>query len=214
MKKLSIALSLVLCAVLLFALGAVALAADGEAPASVLAGEYELYSTNYNYGEEVNGVKLALDVELDPETVSAEDFQVYTMSGTRKSLRTITGIEVDGNTVMISVKVNGSAVNINATTTYHFDLVGSVTDSEGVVYASDSFECVGQVNPAIDRFIEGETEHMKYRLFVPEDKDGESAPLLVWLHGGGEFGTENRAQLSAAEATNYANGLSLSEVPK
>ncbi|MBE6948340.1 MAG: hypothetical protein E7456_00655 [Ruminococcaceae bacterium] len=199
MKKLSIALSLILCAVLLFAFGSTAMAADA------LAGEYTLYSTNYIYGEEVHTIGLTTDVELDPETVAAEDFEIYTVSCGRKSLKTINSVVVEGNTVTIEIGITGSGVNIDADTAYNFDLVGSVTDKAGKEYNADSFTFAAQVNPAIDQFIEGETENMKYRLFVPEDKDGESAPMLVWLHGGGEFGTENRAQLSASSPTNYAN---------
>ena len=92
-KKLSLILTLVMCAVLIFAIGATALAVDEEVPVEEekveLAGEYILHSTNYIYGEEVDSVEIKLNVELDPETVAKEDFEFYTMSRNRKSQRTI-----------------------------------------------------------------------------------------------------------------------------
>jgi len=37
---------------------------------------------------------------------------------------------------------------------------------------------------------------IRYRLFVPEDTSGGPLPLVVYLHGGGGGGTDNRAQLT------------------
>jgi predicted peptidase len=167
-----------------------------------LDGEYYIHSTNYAYGEEADSFEIILDTEIDPDSVEKEDFEVYTVSRNRKSQRTIEDVVVDGDTITVYVGKTGSGVNSNAGSTYYIDLVGDIDDVNGAVYNADNFVFAGQINPAIDQFIEGETEHMKYRLFVPETEGKK--PLIIWLHGGGEFGTDNRIHLAASNPTNYA----------
>ncbi|AOZ88925.1 peptidase [Bacillus xiamenensis] len=47
-------------------------------------------------------------------------------------------------------------------------------------------------------FLSFEYEGMPYRLYIPKDrKQGKSYPLVLFLHGGGERGTDNQKQLLA-----------------
>ncbi|MDT8860827.1 chitobiase/beta-hexosaminidase C-terminal domain-containing protein [Alkalihalobacillus sp. MEB130] len=49
-----------------------------------------------------------------------------------------------------------------------------------------------------DQFLEFEYNKMPYRLYVPENYDPSvSYPLVLFLHGGGERGTDNNRQLTA-----------------
>ena len=203
-KKLSIALSLVLCAVLFFALGTAVFAADAE---PVLSGDFTLYSTVYYWGEEVNTIEVDLDTALDASSVAIEDFEVRSESlnwqGRPQVINyTVNSVAVDGKKLTIGLDLCGTGVNKGAVDAYKVDLVGSVTAGD-VTYAKSDLKCVAQVNPQVDRFLEGATENTRYRLFVPETE--EAAPMLVWLHGGGEFGTDNRIHIACSTAVNYAD---------
>lgn len=46
----------------------------------------------------------------------------------------------------------------------------------------------------------GERRVINYRLFVPDVKPGRNYPLIVWLHGYGEHGTDNANQLKYLDA--------------
>lgn len=67
----------------------------------------------------------------------------------------------------------------------------------------------GRVIPLIDdfdlsgRFMKGDMT-MSYASFAPEEKKVK-APLLIWLHGGGEGGTDPSIPLIGNRAANYAS---------
>ncbi|MFS4417748.1 prolyl oligopeptidase family serine peptidase [Maribacter sp. 2307ULW6-5] len=66
-----------------------------------------------------------------------------------------------------------------------------------------------RLRPQIDRFdlsgtfSLGKTK-LTYAHFVPEERSGKK-PLIIWLHGGGEGGTDPSIALAANKATNYAS---------
>ena len=203
-KKLSLVLTLALCVVLIFSLAAVSLAADDEpAPVSALDAEYKFYATNYDWGEEVDSIEFTTAVELDPATVSVEDFKVFSSGWGGENVRTLSNLTVDGKTVKFDTSITGSAVNSNHENTYKIALIGTVADKDGKEYNALNLTYTGIVNPAIDQLGYGKTEHMNYRFFAPENAGDKALPLIVWLHGGGEFGDDNRIHLACAAATNY-----------
>ena len=60
--------------------------------------------------------------------------------------------------------------------------------------------CAGQgvVDGFIGRIYRSGPQSMPYRLFVPPGyKQDMQYPLVLWLHGAGGAGTDNRAQISA-----------------
>lgn len=71
------------------------------------------------------------------------------------------------------------------------------------------FEAKGYIHLEVDEFETGavtDADGYKtdYRLYVPEGWEGQSLPLVIWLHGGGERGDNNFTQLSANRgALNY-----------
>ena len=118
-KKLSIALSLVLCAVLFFALGTLALATEAEPAEPVLSGEFTLYSTVYYWGEEVNTIEVDLDAALDASSVAIEDFAVKSVSldwrGKEQIINyTVNSVAVDGKKLTIGLDLSGTGVNKGA----------------------------------------------------------------------------------------------------
>lgn len=69
---------------------------------------------------------------------------------------------------------------------------------------------VGRITPLVGRFdVSGKFVHdsgvtLAYASFAPPTRD-RKAPLLIWLHGGGEGGTDPRIPLLANRAANYAS---------
>ncbi len=68
----------------------------------------------------------------------------------------------------------------------------------------------GRVTPLVDRFdVSGKFVHdsgvtLSYASYAPATKD-RKAPLLIWLHGGGEGGTDPTIPLLANRAANYGS---------
>jgi predicted esterase len=69
---------------------------------------------------------------------------------------------------------------------------------------------VGRISPLVDRFdASGRYVHdsgvkLSYASFAPKARRGK-APLLIWLHGGGEGGIDPTIPLLANRAANYAS---------
>lgn len=70
---------------------------------------------------------------------------------------------------------------------------------------------VDRIHPIVDGFhLDGVFEHenairLTYAWFEPELPPSGKAPLLIWLHGGGEGGTDPTIPLLANRAANYAS---------
>jgi poly(3-hydroxybutyrate) depolymerase len=83
----------------------------------------------------------------------------------------------------------------------------TVTDrTSGRVWNTGS----GRISPPVERFdVSGKFVHdsgvkLSYASFAPPTKGGK-APLLIWLHGGGEGGTDPAIPLLANRAADYAS---------
>jgi poly(3-hydroxybutyrate) depolymerase len=69
---------------------------------------------------------------------------------------------------------------------------------------------VGRTSPLVDRFdlsgvfVHDSGQTLTYASFVPQAKN-EKSPLLIWLHGGGEGGTDPSIPLLANRAAHYAS---------
>lgn len=79
-------------------------------------------------------------------------------------------------------------------------------EAKGLIWDEE----VNRMMPIIDRFdlsgtfSDGNGITMSYASYSPEDDDEES-PLIIWLHGGGEGGTDPSIPLIANRAANYAS---------
>lgn len=82
----------------------------------------------------------------------------------------------------------------------------SIKDSEsGVVWDKEA----GRIIPLLDDFdLEGKFTHnditMSFAQYKPENRTGK-APLLIWLHGGGEGGTDPSIAAIGNKAVNYVS---------
>lgn len=80
-----------------------------------------------------------------------------------------------------------------------------IEKSSGKVWNTE----VDRIVPPIENFdLSGKFTHdgvtMSYASFEPENTSGKS-PLIIWLHGGGEGGTDASIPLIANKAANYAS---------
>ncbi|MDZ7717703.1 MAG: prolyl oligopeptidase family serine peptidase [Balneolaceae bacterium] len=77
-------------------------------------------------------------------------------------------------------------------------------ETKGMIWNEE----VNRIMPIIDRFdLSGTFSHgditMSYASYSPENDD--ESPLIIWLHGGGEGGTDPSIPLVANKAANYAS---------
>lgn len=81
-------------------------------------------------------------------------------------------------------------LDLEYTVTQKKDIGTVLPMSEGVTYAQGELK-----TDTVDEFAYGTQGGVSYRFFTPEKKAGEKYPLVIWLHGFGERGTDNETIL-------------------
>ncbi|MCM3725791.1 chitobiase/beta-hexosaminidase C-terminal domain-containing protein [Neobacillus cucumis] len=115
----------------------------------------------------------------------------YTLDGsipTKQSLLYTEPITISQNTVIKAIAIRG---NVNSSV---LEVTNGKTNSEVVdlTYTFVTRESIA------DKFLKLTYNSMPYRLYVPENYDpNKSYPLVLFLHGGGERGTDNVKQITA-----------------
>lgn len=71
------------------------------------------------------------------------------------------------------------------------------TEADRIIPLVDQFDLSG-------RYTYGDSLTLSYASYTPENSSGKS-PLIIWLHGGGEGGTDPSIPLIANRAANYAS---------
>ncbi|PHN06777.1 prolyl oligopeptidase family serine peptidase [Flavilitoribacter nigricans] len=228
MKKLiqSIILMLLVCT------GSQLLYAETTNPATAIAGgKYTAVVEGYDWGPAVSKVILSLEetvtsvdwkdytvsverktdcVEIPADQASGERQVVYAYVSNAEGARFPEGKFV---TLVLAVAPNqplGSPIQYsrnencrgNNWIDYHMKITQQSSDR---VWDQESDRIV----PLIDRFdLNGKFKHkgttLSYAAFAP-DSEGEKSPLIIWLHGGGEGGTDPSIPLIANRAANYAS---------
>lgn len=196
---------------------------------SRFAGEYKLVIEGFDWGPAVNKVILKLD-----ETVTSVNGPDFNVTATRKSdkgqiqpahatgSRAVVysyvsddkGARVEsGNHVALVLAVSpiqpiGSPIQYfprlgNVWIDYQLQVTNAKT---GKVWDSE----IGRMIPLVDKFdLTGKFKYddaltMSYASYSPPSiKD--KAPLIIWLHGGGEGGTDPTIPLLGNRAANYAS---------
>ncbi|MDO4413553.1 MAG: alpha/beta hydrolase-fold protein, partial [Erysipelotrichaceae bacterium] len=185
---------------------------------------FELEAHVYDYGEAINKVTIDLnDQGIDTGYLNKGSFKVVA-NGTYVNNRGVVttayeGVErqveavsiEDGIATIDLVTAFGNAGegtlqyaggrNLSIAVAYEVTFVGDVTLEDGTTADPRQFTFVQQGNfsdPEVDAFEYGETDGLPYRFWIPENyDDGEAHPLLLWLHGAGESGNANEAQIRA-----------------
>lgn len=101
---------------------------------------------------------------------------------------------------------NGSNEWINCD--YTITQVKDIEGEEGIIKDVITDKYNGGVRVLVDKFETDKGNYdnieMSYAHFSPKE-DGVKNPLIIWLHGGGEGGTDATIPLSANKAANYAS---------
>jgi predicted esterase len=207
-------------------------AAPAQEAAPVASGEYKLVVEGFDWGAGVSKVVLSLDEtvtkasadafgvavkrhtdcrELPPELAAGERLVVDAHVSDARGQKLDEGNHV---TLVLGVApqwpvssplqyVQNDKCRGNQWVDY--DL--TVTDRKsGRVWSKGT----GRISPLVDRFdVSGKFVHdsgitLSYASFAPKTKKPR-APLLIWLHGGGEGGTDPTIPLLANRAANYAS---------
>lgn len=190
-------------------------------------GTYKIVVEGFDWGAGVNKVILALN-----DTTSKVNAADYTVFASRKSN---TGpISDDTNkrdivTAYVSDE-NGERVKTGKNITLVLSVGPQIAisspfqyqRSKGNVWVDYSLTIVqtksgqvwdtstGKIMPMIDQFdLTGKYQYndkltMSYATFTPKVKK-DKAPLIIWLHGGGEGGTDPTVPLLGNKAANYAS---------
>ena len=194
--------------------------------------EYTVIIEGYDWGPAVSKVVLSLSemvsaadmknysvtaerktdcFEIPPEQASGNRTVVYAYVSDAKGNNLSEGKHV---TLVLAVAPNmplGSPIqysrNENCRGNNWIDYRLTVTDhTTNQVWNKEA----GRIIPLIDRFdLSGRFQYdedltLSYASFTPESRAGKS-PLIIWLHGGGEGGTDPSIPLIANRAANYAS---------
>ncbi|MGB9789502.1 MAG: prolyl oligopeptidase family serine peptidase [Thermotoga caldifontis] len=175
--------------------------------------------------ERVFAVVIEYPVEIDRQKLSPNQFAVRAKSGDTYFPRTIKKVYAN-NTGEVSFSVfrnRGKYVileldpwdpnagtfiygspNVRAKLDYIVSQIVPILDVDGKEVEPFVSKQTGEKHLIIDDFLaftfkDAETNvEIPYRLFVPKDVDPEKKyPLVVFLHGGGERGTDNYVQLAS-----------------
>lgn len=216
-------LAFTLVLLLMLPLCAAAGAETVETPEKGAAGKFDIETVCYDWGQAVERLYLNLSDALPAAATPAQvksAFAVEALGITYYSYadaKTYTedfdrviesaAISSDRKTVTLQLKTeafdtanNVSFASYSVTQTGAIDSVaaGGIVLTQGVVF-----------DESADRFARFETKDtglaLPYRLYTPTGSVLEKKPLIVWLHGGGEFGSDNNAQLTANLVTNWAS---------
>ena len=195
-------------------------------------GAYTLVIEGYDWGPGVNKIILAVGspvtepnpenytvtvdrsaegVEMMPGEAKGERKVIYAYVSDEKGHKTETGSYVTLTLFVGPDHVLGSPIKYirrdRRGSNEWIDYKLTITDTtSSKVWDTES----GRILPGIDRFnLRGTYRHnngpaMSYASYKPETKDTKS-PLIIWLHGGGEGGTDPSIPLIANKAWNYAS---------
>ncbi len=169
--------------------------------AGALADSATLNAEPFDWGEAITGITVTFDeapaeitdVKIEA-TITYMDYSVWA-NVTETIEREPEECILEGNT--LTIKLPYAALDSKCTA------YGNATEIYTITVNGKQITDLTMVDPAIDAFLEEDNGTCHYRLFVPET-DAEKVPMVVWLHGAGEQGTDNRAQISANLVTNWA----------
>lgn len=190
-------------------------------------GTYKIVVEGFDWGAGVNKVILALN-----DTTSKVNAAEYTVFASRKSS---TGpiADPDNKREIVTAYVsdeNGERVKTGKNITLFLSVGPQIAisspfqyqRSKGNVWVDYSLTIVqtksgqvwdtstGKIMPLVDQFdLTGKYTYsdkltMSYATFTPKVKK-DKAPLIIWLHGGGEGGTDPTVPLLGNKAANYAS---------
>ncbi|WP_100627246.1 prolyl oligopeptidase family serine peptidase [Algoriphagus formosus] len=192
---------------------------------------YSIIIDGFDWGPAVSKVILPLDES--PENYKANDFEIFvtrsstdgqippTQSYGKRNIILSYPSDAKGNrleegnhlTLVLSVAPNmplGSPIQYmrvgNRGGNFWIDYqLQIIHQPSGTIWNNES----ERIRPIVDEFdLEGQFTHqsttLSYASWIPEQVEGK-IPLIIWLHGGGEGGTDPTIALMGNKAFNYAS---------
>ena len=186
--------------------------------------EVELVTKVMDDGQKVIEAVVTYPEDVNPDSISTATYQVRAEQTADNptfnnvGMRTITGVQVDGNQVTISLDptdtiAGTSYFDYNAFQTFMFDLSYEVTQLRDVelangetVAAGGTYANTSITNLTVDDFQEAEVTNkagktIPYRYYDPIQSAGKDAdgkyPVVIFLHGAGESGDNNLSHIIA-----------------
>lgn len=174
-------------------------------------------------GQIINGVRIEFDGEWTTGALTTSSFSVNGFTVTQLYINNsgrVNHAEYTGKYVFVIFE---EPVGIGGGTYGTLQYAGTNSAPRdltlNISYNATIIDAKGYVHAEVDDFIEGSVTDdagytTPYRLFVPEVKEGEKLPLVIWLHGSGERGDNNITQIAANRgALNYATPVSQANNP-
>lgn len=151
----------------------------------------------------------------NPITVTAKNVTVTDMAAGTSELkdieREIIGYEVGEDRTSITVKFDAGMAFVQPETSPANELevtvAGKTVAFGGTTSDTDAWESITYTTPTYN-WRGTEMKTMSARAFTPDKetyaKPENGYPLVVWLHGGGEIGSDNRIQITGNDVPNWA----------
>lgn len=183
--------------------------------------EPEIFSTftivtePFDGGQAVTKVILDRKEEVTAESIDTNDIIVMANHcNTRRSITDAYPSDADGNRAesgqYLTLELEHTYLNgfFNGSATIAFDSttwMNKPLELDYSVTVGDLYFAQGNiVNVLEDEFsFECSESGLNYRLYCPEDET-EARPLIIWIHGMGEGGSDNRIQIVSNKACNFA----------
>ncbi len=188
-----------------------------EEPEPEVYSDFTVVTEVFDGGQAVTHLILNMLEEITAEDIVLEDITVEAVHANAK--RKVTAAypsDAEGNALdsgsylTLELKHDYSAYGFtdNAGTMYY-----SNTTWTNVLYELEHTVTIGEryfvqgsiVNLLEDEFsFETSESGLNYRLYCPDEAADSTRPLIIWLHGMGEGGSDNRLQIIGNKACNFA----------
>lgn len=160
----------------------------------------EAYAPTSDFGNKVQSIKITVKNSSNLD-LKASDFHI-------EFPKMVNGVTEISKQPIKDIKVEGDVITLVFDPFVYNQKFNIVCDSKSEINFNkeDIKFDLGDADKFEKRKYEGTytTETLNYRLFVP--KTTEKAPLVLVLHGGGEIGSDNEAQLVANDmVTGFAS---------
>ncbi|GAE29553.1 prolyl oligopeptidase family serine peptidase [Alkalihalobacillus hemicellulosilyticus] len=195
-----------------------------EATQELISDNMTLITKVLPVGEVAYAMAIDFGEEIDSSAISESSFEVEVMKGEKVESRTISAVYTNEQAKISQASRPGQFVIIELDTSdpnagmlsfdheaflhtkkelaYTITQKEDITSSSGTIFVApiEGIEPGNVITPIVDEFGEyiyrnEEGDEMPYRLFEPTTESDDEYPLVLFLHGSGERGTDNALQL-------------------
>ena len=190
-----------------------------EEPAPEVYSTFTVITEPFDGGQAVTKLILDCKEEITADSIVLKDIKVMAKhNATRRTVTAAFPSDAEGNQLdagqYLTLELEHSYLGngfMNGSSTLSFSMstwMNSPIELDHEVTIGDRYYAQGNIiNVLEDEFsYETSTSELNYRLFTPENAEtSEPMPLIIWLHGMGEGGSDNRVQIIGNKACNLAS---------